>query len=401
MEWVETTGKTIEEAKEAALDELGVDEQDAEFEVLEEPKLGLFGRVRAEGRVRARVRPTTPRAKEDRRDRRRRTRGATGAAGDDAADTTTTTATGGERSTRGDGNGAAAPADEPGGVGGQAPAATAGAGDAGDDGGGGGGGGGPSRSGRSRRRRGGGGAGGAGGRSGGEGADDSGALSRSATSNSATSTSATSNPAANTSAGGRAARTSQDSSRATARDQRPRRRSTEHDDDGHERIGAEGGTLMDVALVEQGKIAEQFLEGLLTSFGLSADIDVQESEEDERVDIKIDGDGLGLLIGPKGATLLAIQDLTRTAVQYKTSARNGRLYVDVSRYREKRAVALSAFARKIADDVLSTGRPVALEPMSAADRKLVHDTITDIDGVETRSDGEDDRRHVVVFPSGH
>ncbi|MDQ2754673.1 MAG: Jag N-terminal domain-containing protein, partial [Actinomycetota bacterium] len=63
MEWVETTGKTIDEAKDGALDQLGVDEQDAEFEVLEEPKVGLFGRVRAEGRVRARVKPTAPRPK--------------------------------------------------------------------------------------------------------------------------------------------------------------------------------------------------------------------------------------------------------------------------------------------------------------------------------------------------
>src|SRR5580658_7881822 len=74
MEWVETTGRTVEEAKEAALDELGVDETDAEFDVVAEPGLGLFGRLRSEARVRARVRPTAPRAKEDRRDRRRRER---------------------------------------------------------------------------------------------------------------------------------------------------------------------------------------------------------------------------------------------------------------------------------------------------------------------------------------
>src|SRR5687767_5377461 len=70
MEWVETTGRTVEEAKDAALDQLGVDEQDAEFEVLEEPRTGLFGRTRGEARVRARVRPTQPRPKVDRRDRR-------------------------------------------------------------------------------------------------------------------------------------------------------------------------------------------------------------------------------------------------------------------------------------------------------------------------------------------
>ena len=72
MEWVETTGKTIEEAKEAALDQLGVDESEAEFEILEEAKNGLFGRVRREARVRARVEPTRPRPKADRRERRRK-----------------------------------------------------------------------------------------------------------------------------------------------------------------------------------------------------------------------------------------------------------------------------------------------------------------------------------------
>src|SRR5690349_2532303 len=76
MQWVEVTGRTVEEAKEAALDQLGVDEADAEFEVLEEPRSGLFGRVRSEARVRARVRPTTPRAKEDRRGGRRKPRAA-------------------------------------------------------------------------------------------------------------------------------------------------------------------------------------------------------------------------------------------------------------------------------------------------------------------------------------
>src|SRR6202035_3722702 len=66
MEWVETTGRTIEEDKEAALDQLGVDETDAEFIVVAEPRAGLFGRMRGEARVRARVRPTSPRPKRTR-----------------------------------------------------------------------------------------------------------------------------------------------------------------------------------------------------------------------------------------------------------------------------------------------------------------------------------------------
>ena len=71
MEWVETVAKTLAEARDMALDRLGVGEDDAEFEILEEPKPGLFGRVRGEARVRARVRPTAVRPKQDRRSRGR------------------------------------------------------------------------------------------------------------------------------------------------------------------------------------------------------------------------------------------------------------------------------------------------------------------------------------------
>jgi len=71
VEWVEVTAKTIEEAKDEALDQLGVDESEAEFEVLEEPKAGLFGRLRSEARVRARVAPTAVRPKLERGARRR------------------------------------------------------------------------------------------------------------------------------------------------------------------------------------------------------------------------------------------------------------------------------------------------------------------------------------------
>ena len=72
MEWVETTARSIEEAKDAALDQLGVDEQEAEFEIVEEPRAGLFGRVRGEARVRARVAPKAPRPRQGRRGRTKR-----------------------------------------------------------------------------------------------------------------------------------------------------------------------------------------------------------------------------------------------------------------------------------------------------------------------------------------
>ena len=75
MEWVETTGRTVDEAKSAALDQLGVGEDDAEFEVMDEPRSGLFGRVRGEARVRARVRPSHPRPKTERKRRDTRANG--------------------------------------------------------------------------------------------------------------------------------------------------------------------------------------------------------------------------------------------------------------------------------------------------------------------------------------
>src|SRR5271170_4250632 len=78
MEWVETTGRTIEEARDAALDMLGVDESDAEFVTLSEPRPGLFGRLRGEARVRARVMPTTPPPKRNRSRRPVQRRGSSG-----------------------------------------------------------------------------------------------------------------------------------------------------------------------------------------------------------------------------------------------------------------------------------------------------------------------------------
>jgi spoIIIJ-associated protein len=95
MEWVEIAAKTVEEARDVALDTLGVDEQDAEIEVLEEPRAGLFGKLRGQARVRARIRPTQVRPKVERRDRRRRrdgsSRSESGSPADDSPNQTVMT----------------------------------------------------------------------------------------------------------------------------------------------------------------------------------------------------------------------------------------------------------------------------------------------------------------------
>ena len=79
--------------------------------------------------------------------------------------------------------------------------------------------------------------------------------------------------------------------------------------------------------------------------------------------------------------------------------RTGRLLLDVSGYRQKRKEALERFTSKVAEDVLASGTATALEPMSSADRKIVHDAVNGIDGVTTTSEGEDPRRHVVIHPA--
>jgi len=294
MEWVETTGKTVEEALDLALDELGVDAADAEYEVLEEPKTGLFGRLRTEARLRARVMPTTPRAKEERRPRgRKSTTGAKDARVKEAA---------GKAS---DVDDATATSDAP-------PAS-------------------PRRNERSR-------------------------------------------------SGGRS----------------PERPSTPRTTEKEPRMS---DIEQDVPIAEQGECAAAFVQGVVERFGASsASVSTHVIDEDT-VEVRVEGEDLGLLIGPKGAALQSLQELARTAVQRKTGARSGRVLVDVSGYRQRRKEALEKFARKIADDVLGGGTAVVLEPMTPADRKVIHDTVNDIDGVTTSSDGVEPRRRVVVSPA--
>jgi spoIIIJ-associated protein len=156
--------------------------------------------------------------------------------------------------------------------------------------------------------------------------------------------------------------------------------------------------MQELTLEEQGQMAKEFLDGLVDEFGLDADVTIEELDE-ETVLVAAHGDDLGLLVGPRGATLTAIQDLTRTFVQRQSDARTNRILVDVGGYREKRAAALKRFAEGVAAEVKEQGEERELEPMSPADRKVIHDTVNEIDGVTTRSAGEEPSRFVVIEPS--
>lgn len=153
-----------------------------------------------------------------------------------------------------------------------------------------------------------------------------------------------------------------------------------------------------VSVQDQGEMVRGFVEGLVDAFDLDATVAVR-PVDDETVEVTVDGQDLGVLIGPKGQTLQAIQELARASVQRAASGPlEGRVRVDIGSYRQKRREALARFARQQAQQVLEQGVELALEPMSPADRKVVHDTINEIPGVRTVSEGEDRLRRVVIVP---
>jgi spoIIIJ-associated protein len=309
MEWIEVTGRTVDEAKERALDELGVHESELEFELIDEARSGFLGRIgRSDARIRARIKPLSREKPADKR-RRRRQEG------------------------RGDGEG----------------------------------GGGGSRARRPRPAR----------------------------------SPAASTPAA-TDGGPAAARPANESATGGAPKPRSRSRSrSRRPPTGREPESTqEEQTDMDteVNLDEQEAVAFEFVQGLLDALDVAGSVRTGRTE-DEGIALDIDGDGLGLLVGPKGATLAAVEELTRAAVQHAAEGQRARLHVDVGGYRRRRREALAEFTRKVAAEVDSSGEARALEPMSAADRKVVHDTIAELDGLGTVSEGEDARRHVVIHPA--
>jgi spoIIIJ-associated protein len=330
MEWVETVGITVEEARDAALDLLGVAEDEAEFEVLEEPKPGLFGRTRGSARIRARVRPTQPRPKVDRRGRRPRPPAASDSGEDSSSDLAMVEETPDQDAIE------------------MSP-------------------------GRVRRR--------GGGRRAGT------ARVVSSVEDTAGERIIESNKRERGQTHSATARSGGDNLGETGVDQRTR--SEESMDNGNQdrdRIPVQ--TVADAAT--------DFLAGLVEALGMQGE--VTSRIEGDEIDLNIAGDQLGLLVGPRGSTLVALQELTRLASQRRLGDQDTRLRVDVAGYRERRREALSAFTLKMADEVVASGVARVLEPMSSPDRKVVHDTLNERDDVSTRSEGDDPFRRVVISP---
>lgn len=156
--------------------------------------------------------------------------------------------------------------------------------------------------------------------------------------------------------------------------------------------------MSETELAAQGEVVRGFLLDLLDAFGLDGEVTATPAEEGA-IELDVTGGDLGLLIGPKGQTLQAVQELSRSILQRQLPGEtHARIRIDVAGYRQRRREALERFVRQIADEVRSSGVQKALEPMSPPDRKVVHDTVNDIEGVRTLSEGEDARRRVVILP---
>jgi spoIIIJ-associated protein len=137
------------------------------------------------------------------------------------------------------------------------------------------------------------------------------------------------------------------------------------------------------------------LEQVVESLDLAAEVEVTEHEE--RIDGRIDGEDLGVLIGRRGQTIDAIQLLCYRAA-FQGHKERKRVAVDAAGYRERRREMVERQAGRAAERALESGREIELEPMTPTERKLVHDHLKDRAGLETFSEGEEPDRCVVVAP---
>ena len=150
------------------------------------------------------------------------------------------------------------------------------------------------------------------------------------------------------------------------------------------------------SLLEQADIAESFVTGVGDTLGIPVAF-TRHDVEDGILRIEANGDGIGLLVGRRGATAQAVDELVRTVLQRSGgSTREGKIRMDVGGIRARRAAALAEFTRQVAQEAVESGQEIALEPMNRVDRKIVHDVITTIHQVESRSEGEDPHRRVII-----
>jgi predicted RNA-binding protein Jag len=139
--------------------------------------------------------------------------------------------------------------------------------------------------------------------------------------------------------------------------------------------------------------AEEFVSGLLHAAELEAE--VSSSVDGDSARVEVTGEAMGVLIGRRGQTLDAVQELTRTAVQHRLKARV-RVLVDIEGYRARRQASLADYATAMAERAKARGTEIELEPMSAYERKIVHTAVAEVAGASSYSEGEDPQRKVII-----
>ena len=148
---------------------------------------------------------------------------------------------------------------------------------------------------------------------------------------------------------------------------------------------------------EQAAIVEEFLVGLLGAFGLEGEVTTR--IEDDVIYADVTGTQTEALVGTKGSIMSSVLELCRTVVQRKSQA-SARIRLDIAGYTARRREALQIYAQRLTAKVIEEGGEIMLEPMNAAERKVVHDAIVEIEGVRTFSEGQDPNRSVVIAKDG-
>ena len=167
----------------------------------------------------------------------------------------------------------------------------------------------------------------------------------------------------------------------------------ESDDEAEAEAGRGAG---DAELFHQSEIAADYIEGLLDILDVDGDID--ELVQNGRPMVEVVGGRLNSLVGNRGATLEALQELSRLAI-YRQTGEPSRLLLDVGGFRAARRKELIAVAKNAVEKVKRYGEAVRLEPMTAFERKCVHDVVNATAGVESESEGVEPSRRIVVRPA--
>jgi len=149
--------------------------------------------------------------------------------------------------------------------------------------------------------------------------------------------------------------------------------------------------------LEPAEALAELLEEILDSLDLDAEVEVD--EEDGVLTGRLHGEGLGLFIGRRGQTIDAVQHLAQRIV-FPEGPSSVRVVIDADGYRERRAATLRAQADDAADEAISDGRPVELEPLPPFERRIVHEYMRERGDVDTHSEGEEPERHLIITPRG-